>query len=178
MPQKRNADPMELARGKAGRIVGNLTGLLTTLKGLPTGYNKDLQEDKEPLFDTVDALNQLLPVLTGIVRTLRFHPDRMRAGLVAEMLATDLAEYLVRKGMPFREAHHVAGRAVRLARERGVPLDGLSPDDLRGLSPVIDDDVAAVFDYDASVRARSAAGGTAPDSVRAQVALGLALVTE
>ncbi|MBC6955320.1 MAG: argininosuccinate lyase [Anaerolineae bacterium] len=178
MPQKRNADPMELTRGKAGRIIGDLTGLLTTLKGLPTGYNKDLQEDKEPLFDAIDTLGQLLPVVTGVVRTLTFHPDRMRAGLVAEMLATDLAEYLVRKGMPFREAHHTAGRAVRMARERGVPLDQLSLNDLRGLSGLIADDVAAVFDYDASVRSRSAPGGTAPESVRAQVAAGLALLAD
>ncbi|MBK9122933.1 MAG: argininosuccinate lyase [Chloroflexi bacterium] len=178
MPQKRNADPMELTRGKVGRLVGNLTGVLTTLKGLPTGYNKDLQEDKEPLFDTVDTLGQLLPVVTGVVRTLTFHPDRMRAGLVAEMLATDLAEYLVRKGMPFREAHHAAGRTVRLSRERGVSLNQLSVGDLRGLSDLIADDVMDVFDYDASARSRNAPGGTAPDSVRAQVAAGLALLAD
>ena len=126
MPQKRNADPMELARGKAGRLIGNLTGLLTTLKGLPSTYNKDLQEDKEALFDSVDSLKLMLPVVTAIIRTLKLNPDKMRAALDPDMLATDLADYLVRKGMPFREAHHVAGRAVRLAAEQGITLSDLS----------------------------------------------------
>ena len=121
MPQKRNADPMELARGKAGRLIGNLTGLLTTLKGLPSTYNKDLQEDKEALFDSFDTLRLMLPVVTAIIRTLKLNPDKMRAALDPDMLATDLADYLVNKGMPFREAHHVAGRAVRLAAEQGIP---------------------------------------------------------
>ncbi len=125
MPQKRNADPMELARGKAGRLIGNLTGLLATLKGLPSTYNKDLQEDKEALFDSVDTLTLLLPVITAIIRTLKLNPDKMRAALDPDMLATDLADYLVKKGMPFREAHRVAGRAVVLAAEQGVKLTEL-----------------------------------------------------
>ncbi|MFN8560772.1 MAG: argininosuccinate lyase [Anaerolineae bacterium] len=169
MPQKRNPDPMELARGKAGRLIGNLTGFLTTLKGLPSTYNKDLQEDKEALFDSVDTLNLILPVVTAIIRTLKLNPDNMRAALDPDMLATDLADYLVAKGMPFREAHHVAGRAVRLAAEQGVRLPELSLDSLRSLSDLFDADVAAVFDFEASVARRRAAGGTAPDAVREQL---------
>lgn len=119
MPQKRNPDPMELARGKAGRFIGHLTGLLTTLKGLPSGYNKDLQEDKEPLFDAYDTMLILLPPLTGAIQTITLNEDRMRAALVEPMLATDLADYVVGKGIPFRQAHELAGRAVRLAESSG-----------------------------------------------------------
>jgi argininosuccinate lyase len=169
MPQKRNPDPMELARGKAGRLIGNLTGLLTTLKGLPTGYNKDLQEDKEPVFDSYDTLMQILPVITAVIRTLKLNPDKMRAALDPDMLATDLADYLVHKGMPFREAHHVAGRAVRLASEKGVRLTELTVEDLRSLSPLFGDDALAVFDFEASVARRRSVGGTAPDAVRMQI---------
>ncbi|MDZ4763612.1 MAG: argininosuccinate lyase [Chloroflexota bacterium] len=171
MPQKRNPDPMELARGKAGRLIGNLTGLLTTLKGLPTSYNKDLQEDKEPVFDSYDTLMKILPVVTAVIRTLKLNPDKMRAALDPDMLATDLADYLVKKGMPFREAHGVSGRAVRLAAEKGVRLPDLTLDDLRGLSPLFDADVTAVFDFEASVARRNSIGGTAPETVRDQIAL-------
>lgn len=170
MPQKRNPDPMELTRGKTGRLIGNLTGFLTTLKGLPTGYNKDLQEDKEALFDSVDTMNRLLPVITAVIRTLKLSPEKMRAALDDDMLATDLADYLVRKGMSFRQAHHVSGRAVRLAGERGVKLSKLSLEDLRTLSELFDSDVSQVFDFEASVARRRAAGGTAPDAVREQIA--------
>lgn len=170
MPQKRNADPMELARGKAGRLIGNLAGLLTTLKGLPSTYNKDLQEDKEALFDSVDTLTLLLPVVTAIIRTLKLNPDKMRAALDPDMLATDLADYLVRKGLPFREAHHVAGRAVRLAAEQGITLAQLSYEALHELSSLFDPDVSAVFDFAASVAQRAAPGGTAPAAVREQIA--------
>ena len=170
MPQKRNADPMELARGKAGRLIGNLTGLLATLKGLPSTYNKDLQEDKEALFDSFDSLMLILPVVTAIIRTLKLNPAKMRAALDPDMLATDLADYLVKKGMPFREAHHVSGRAVRLAAEQGITLSQLTPETLRGLSALFGDDVVAVFDFEASVARRRAAGGTAPDAVREQIA--------
>ncbi|HYO87761.1 MAG TPA: argininosuccinate lyase [Candidatus Limnocylindrales bacterium] len=169
MPQKRNPDPLELARGKAGRLIGNLTGLLATLKGLPTGYNKDLQEDKEALFDAVDTLELLLPVMTAVVGTLALNVDTMRAALSADMLATDLADYLVRKGMPFREAHGVAGRAVARAGELGLPLGELPLAELRVLSPLFADDVVAVFDFEESVRRRAAIGGTAPEAVRAQI---------
>ncbi|MBZ0286945.1 MAG: argininosuccinate lyase, partial [Anaerolineae bacterium] len=159
MPQKRNADPMELARGKTGRLIGNLTGLLTTLKGLPSTYNKDLQEDKEAVFDSVDTVNLLLPVIIAIIRTLKLNPDRMRAALTEDMLATDLAEYLVRKGLPFRQAHHIVGQAVQRAAEAGVGLSRLSLETLRGLSDLFAEDVRAVFDFDASVARRKASGG-------------------
>jgi argininosuccinate lyase len=170
MPQKRNADPMELARGKAGRLIGNLTGLLVTLKGLPSTYNKDLQEDKEALFDSFDQLMLILPVVTAIIHTLQLNPDKMRAALDPAMLATDLADYLVAKGLPFREAHHAAGRAVRLAAEQGIAFSDLSISSLRTISDLFTDDVASVFDFDSSVARRRAAGGTAPDAVREQIA--------
>lgn len=178
MPQKRNADPMELARGKAGRLIGNLTGLLTTLKGLPSTYNKDLQEDKEALFDSFDQLKLLLPVVTAIIRTLQLNPDKMRAALDPTMLATDLADYLVAKGMPFREAHHAAGRAVRLAAEQGISFADLSVPSLRVISELFTDDVTSVFDFDASVGRRKAAGGTAPDAVREQIAVARKLLVD
>jgi argininosuccinate lyase len=170
MPQKRNADPMELARGKAGRLIGNLTGFLTTLKGLPSTYNKDLQEDKEALFDTVDNLAKLLPVVTAMIRTLRLNPEKMRAALGEDMLATDLADYLVGKGMPFREAHHVIGRIVTIAAEEGVNISQISFTDLQDLSPLFESDVVKVFDFTASVARRKAPGGTAPDAVTKQIA--------
>ncbi len=169
MPQKRNADPMELTRGKAGRLIGHLTGLLTTLKGLPSTYNKDLQEDKEALFDAVDTLLQLLPAVTGIIQTLTLNADKMRAALSEELLATDLADYLVHKGMPFRDAHHVVGRVVRLAGEQGANLSQIALPVLRELSELFEADVASVFDYYAAVARRKAPGGTAPEAVRQQI---------
>lgn len=159
MPQKRNPDPLELARGKSGRMIGQLTGLLATLKGLPSAYNKDLQEDKEPLFDAFDTLDTLLPTLTGLVASVTLNPDRMRAALDPAMLATDLADYLVAKGVPFREAHALAGRAVRLAETRGVALSELRADDLMPLSDRIAPDVARIFDFAAAVERRAAIGG-------------------
>ncbi len=160
MPQKRNPDPLELARGKAGRLVGHLAGLLTTLKGLPAGYNKDLQEDKEPLFDAHDTLITLLPPLTGLIGALTLVPERMRAALDEGMLATDLADYLVSRGVPFRQAHGLAGRAVRLAEQKGVSLSALTLDDYRTLSDAFGPDVAQVFDFDAAVARRAVFGGT------------------
>lgn len=177
MPQKRNADPMELARGKAGRLIGNLTGLLTTLKGLPSGYNKDLQEDKEAIFDSFDTLSVLLPVVIAVVRTLRLNPEAMRAALTDEMLATDLADYLVHRGVPFREAHHISGRVVRLAQEQGVSLSALSLPALQAVSPLFGEDVLAVFDFSASVAARATPGGTAPAAVRQQIAQARAILS-
>lgn len=169
MPQKRNPDPMELARGKAGRLIGHLSGFLTTLKGLPSGYNKDLQEDKESLFDSHDNLARLLPVLTAVIMTLQLNPERMRQALSQEMLATDVADYLVARGMPFREAHHVVGRAVRLATERQIGIAELDIDQWQSLSPLFAEDVAQVFDFEASVRKRQASGGTAPQAVLQQI---------
>jgi argininosuccinate lyase len=169
MPQKRNADPMELARGKAGRMIGHLTGLLTTLKGLPSAYNKDLQEDKEAVFDAVDTVNRLLPVITAVIHTLKANPERMRAALDEDMLATDLADYLVRKGMPFRQAHHVAGQAVALAARENKSLSSLTIEQYQALSELFAEDVRQVFDFAQSVVRRAAPGGTAPTAVRDQV---------
>ena len=170
MPQKRNPDPLELTRGKAGRIIGHLTGLLVTLKGLPSGYNKDLQEDKEPVFDTYDTLSLLLPVLAGLIHTLRLHPERMRAALDEAMLATDLADYLVMKGVPFREAHHLTGQVVRLAEQKGCKLSALPLADFQAISNAFEQDVYTVFDFAAAIARRSAYGGTAPEAVHRQIA--------
>ena len=169
MPQKRNPDSLELMRGKTGRIVGDLVGLLTVLKGLPSGYNKDLQEDKEAVFDAVDTLTVELPVATGVVRTLRVRPDRMAQALDDGMLATDLADYLVRKGVPFRQSHALVGQAVRQAEERGIPLKELPLDAYQAIHPAFGEDLYAVFDFRRSVAARATEGGTAPSAVRAQI---------
>lgn len=169
MPQKRNADPMELARGKAGRLIGNLTGLLAALKGLPSTYNKDLQEDKESVFDSVDTLTRLMPVIIAIVQTLQLNPDKMTAALGEDLLATDLADYLVKKGLPFRQAHHVVGELVRLSAQHRVKLSQLGLDAMKAVSPLFDADVTAVFDFKQSVARREAIGGTAPEAVRKQI---------
>jgi argininosuccinate lyase len=169
MPQKRNADPMELTRGKAGRLIGNLTGLLVVLKGLPSTYNKDLQEDKEAIFDSVDSIKLLLPVITAIIHTLKLNPDKMRAALTEDMLATDLADYLVRKGLPFRQAHHVVGQAVQRASQEKIGLAHLTLETLSQLSDLFTADVQSVFDFEASVARRSAPGGTAPSAVVEQI---------
>ena len=170
MPQKRNADPMELMRGKTGRLIGNLTGFLTALKGLPSGYNKDLQEDKEALFDAFKTMRLLLPVVTATVRNLRINPEAMASALTDDLLATDLADYLVGKGVPFRQSHHIVGAAVRAAAERGERLSQLPPSALKRISTRFGDDVAQVFDFRRSIRQRDAYGGTAPKAVRAQIA--------
>ena len=170
MPQKKNPDALELLRGKSGRVAGSLTGLLVMLKGLPTTYNKDLQEDKEPLFDAVETLSGSLQIACGVLSTLEPQAPRLRAALASEMLATDLAEYLVRKGVPFRETHHIAGAAVRLAEERGVGLEQLSVADLQSLHPAFADDVQAVWDFNESVDRRDAEGGTSRRAVLAQIA--------
>jgi argininosuccinate lyase len=169
MPQKQNPDVLELTRGKAGRIAGHLSGLLNTLKGLPSTYNKDLQEDKEPLFDTVDTLVTLLIALTGLVETMQFNPDRMLAALDEGMLATDVADYLVAKGVPFREAHGIVGRLVRRSLDNNTLLSKLPIEDYKAISSAFDSDVYSVFDFAASVAKRKAPGGTAPEAVRQQI---------
>ncbi len=170
MPQKRNADPMELTRGKAGRIIGNLTGILTTLKGLPSGYNKDLQEDKEPLFDTLNTLVLVLPVLARMTAALQLNPDRMRAALDEGLLATEIADWLVlEKGVPFREAHHIVGAVVQTAEKQGVALSELSLATYQEMSPYFDEGIYAVLDFDAAVNKRTAIGGTSPDAVQTQI---------
>jgi argininosuccinate lyase len=170
MPQKKNPDIAELARGKTGRLVGNLSGLLTTLKALPLAYNRDLQEDKEPVFDSVDTLELLLPAFTGMVRTLRFDTGRM-ASLAPEgfSLATDVAEWLVREGVPFRVAHDVAGACVRRCEERGIELWDLTDEDLAELSEHLHPAVRSVLSVEGSVAARDARGGTAPVRVAEQL---------
>ncbi|MFZ2489093.1 MAG: argininosuccinate lyase [Anaerolineae bacterium] len=176
MPQKRNPDSLELLRGKAGRLTGNLTSALVMLKGLPAAYNKDLQEDKEPLFDSVDTLLLALPVAAGVLGTLTIHPQRMRDALVDEMLATDLADYLVRRGVPFRQSHELAGVAVKRSETLGVPLRSLPLEEYAAISPQFGADVAAVFDFERSVEQRAAIGGTARAAVEAQIAALQALV--
>jgi len=160
---------MELVRGKAARPLGHLVTLLTVLKGLPTTYNKDLQEDKEPLFDAVDTMKGVIPITTGVVSTLTLNPKNMAKALDGAMLATDLADYLVRKGVPFRETHHVAGEAVRLAEEKGVALTDLSHQDLKPLHELFEEDVTRVWSCEASVEARSAIGGTSKGAVLRQI---------
>jgi argininosuccinate lyase len=170
MPQKRNPDSLELLRGKAGRLVGHLTGLLTTLKGLPTGYNKDLQEDKEPLFDAVDTLKRALPVAAGVVRTLQVNSERMEAALDDGMLATDLADYLVERGVPFRQSHHLVGQVVRRAEALGLPLRALPLEEFQAVSPLFGPDLYQVFDPHRAVERRASLGGTAREAVQAQIA--------
>jgi argininosuccinate lyase len=169
MPQKKNPDVFELARGKAGTLLGYLAGLMTTLKGLPSTYDKDLQEDKVPVFNAYDTLMAILPVLAGALQTLTLHPERMRAAIDPGMLATDLADYLVRKGLPFRQAHAVAGQAVQLAGKVGKPLDKLTELEFKNLSPLIDADVYRVFDPQQSVARHNVPGGTAPEAVKVQL---------
>jgi argininosuccinate lyase len=168
MPQKKNPDVFELARGKAGTLIGLLSGLLATLKGLPSTYDKDLQEDKLPVFQATDTLLAVLPVLAGALETMTVHEERMRSGIDASMLATDLADYLVRKGVPFREAHGMAGKAVRKAAEKGISLDRLSLNEWQAIGP-FDADVVQVFDPLKSVEVRNAIGGTSPESVKKQI---------
>jgi argininosuccinate lyase len=169
MPQKKNPDMLELARGKAGGIIGRLTGLLTTLKGLPSAYDKDLQEDKEPVFEVTDTLNRLLPVMAGLLRSLTIRPEKMRQALDPALLATDLADYLVERGVPFREAHGLVGQVVRRAQALQLPLDQVPLAELRAISTQFDDDVYAVFDPLKAVNRRIVAGGTASTAVTAQL---------
>lgn len=175
MPQKKNPDIAELARGKSGRLIGNLTGLLATLKAQPLAYNRDLQEDKEPLFDSVAQLELLLPAMAGLVATLRFHTDRMAQLAPAGFtLATDLAEWMVRQGIPFRIAHEAAGEAVRVAEARGVGLEDLTDDEFAAIHPELTGEVRDVLTTAGSVASRSARGGTAPERVAEQRELVLA----
>jgi len=171
MPQKKNPDVPELARGKTGRVVGHLVGLLTLMKGQPLAYNKDNQEDKEPLFDSVDTLRDTLRIFAEMLAGLQVRPEAMeQAARRGHATATDLADYLVRKGLPFRDAHECVAHAVRLASARGVDLAALGLDELRALHPLVDADVQPVLTLRGSLAARDLVGGTAPAQVRAQVA--------
>jgi argininosuccinate lyase len=181
MPQKKNPDVAELARGKAGRLVGNLTALLTMLKGLPLAYNRDLQEDKEALFDSQDTLGLVLPAMAGLVATLRFDAERLAALASAGFsLATDVAEWLVRRGVAFRDAHEIAGAAVRRCEELGIAdLAGLTDEELAAVSPHLTPGVREVLTVEGSIAARNTRGGTAPAQVAAQlVALGRDVVAQ
>lgn len=170
MPQKKNPDVAELSRGKAGRLIGNLTGLLATLKAQPLAYNRDLQEDKEPVFDSVAQLELLLPAITGLVATLDFHEERMAELAPAGFtLATDIAEWLVRQGVPFRVAHEVAGASVRAAEERGIGLADLDDETLTQIDPNLTPDVREVLTVRGSIESRDAHGGTASVQVRRQL---------
>ena len=169
MPQKKNPDAFELARGKAGRLIGHLAGFLTTLKGLPSTYNKDLQEDKEPLFDAIDTLKLALPVLSGAIATLEPQPERMARALDDAMLATDLADWLVAQGVPFRQSHHIVGQVVAEAERRGCPLSHLSLADLQAIYPGFTQDALQVWDFQRSVEQRRAVGGSAKVAVQVQI---------
>jgi argininosuccinate lyase len=169
MPQKKNPDSLELMRGKTGRMVGHLAGLLTTLKGLPSAYNKDMQEDKEALFDAIDTLALELPIAAGVIRTLQVNAARTTAALDGAMLATDLADYLVRKGVPFRESHHLIGQVVRRAEELGVSLMELDITEYQRIHPAFGKDTYEVLSFQRSVEARDIEGGTAPTAVRVQI---------
>ena len=170
MPQKKNPDVAELARGKAGRLIGDLAGLLATLKGLPLAYNRDLQEDKEPVFDAIDTLEVLLPAVSGMLGTLVFHTDRL-AELAPQgfALATDIAEWLVRQGTPFRVAHELAGACVRACEQRGIELWDLSDADLAAIDPALTPGVREVLSVEGSLGSRDGVGGTAPVRVAEQL---------
>ena len=169
MPQKRNPDVAELVRGKSGRLTGNLVSLLTVLKGLPTGYNRDLQEDKGVLFDSMDTLTIVLPAIEGAIRGAEFQTDHIEAALDPQLLATDLADYLVRAGVPFRKAHEVVATIVRRAEDQGIPVDQLSLEVFQEAYSGLDSDVFQVFDWERSVEAREALGGTARKAVLDQI---------
>ncbi|MFM2353162.1 MAG: argininosuccinate lyase [Actinomycetota bacterium] len=170
MPQKKNPDIAELARGKAGRLIGDLAGLLTTLKGLPLAYNRDLQEDKEPVFDAVETLEVLLPAFTGMVATLRFDVDRMAAFAPQGFsLATDVADWLVRQGVPFREAHEISGALVAHCERHGLELHEPSDEEYASIDARLAAGVREVLTVEGSIRSRAGAGGTAPSAVAAQL---------
>ena len=170
MPQKKNPDMAELTRGKTGRLYGNLMSILTSLKGLPSSYNRDLQEDKEALFDSVDTISAALEVFSSMLPELKINRARMEAAANdPNLLATDLAEYLVRKGMPFREAHEIVGKLVADATDQGTKLNAIALADFKKLSPLFDVDVADVFDVRRSLAARRAIGAPSPENVSAQI---------
>ena len=169
MPQKKNPDLLELARGKSGRMIGLLTGLLATLKGLPSAYDKDLQEDKPPVFEAADTLEAVLAVIGGIIDTLAVRRGTMAAAVDDGMLATDLADYLVRKGVPFRLAHSAAGKAVRRSIELGIRLSKMELGEYQAIHPAFEKDLADAFHVERALSLRSAKGGTAPEAVKEQI---------
>ncbi|KAI9731749.1 MAG: hypothetical protein M1834_004538 [Cirrosporium novae-zelandiae] len=169
MPQKKNADSLELIRGKSARVIADMNALAIAMKGIPSTYDKDLQESVEPLLDCVKTSGNSIRIATGVLSTLTIFPDRMEAALSPDMLATDLADYLVRKGVPFRETHHISGRVVALAEKEKVPMDKLSFEQLHGVDSRFEQDVVKCFDYQKSVEARTAKGGTAKVCIIEQI---------
>ncbi|KAF2456911.1 argininosuccinate lyase [Lineolata rhizophorae] len=169
MPQKKNCDSLELLRGKCGRVFGQMAGLMMSVKGTPMTYNKDLQESVEPMLEHVKTLKDSLQIAARVLATLTVFPDKMLAALTPDMLATDLAEYLVRKGVPFRETHHIAGRVVALAENEDIPMDKLSLGQLKAVDERFGDDVLSVFDYERSVEMKNAVGGTSKHAVLEQI---------
>ncbi|OCK97039.1 argininosuccinate lyase [Cenococcum geophilum 1.58] len=169
MPQKKNSDSLELLRGKSGRIFGAMTGLMMSIKGIPSTYNKDLQESVQPMLDTVKTLRDGLQIAARLLATATVYPDKMRAALSPDMLATDLAEYLVRKGVPFRETHHLAGKMVALAEDENKGMDELTIEQFQGIDKRFGDDVLSVFDYERSVELKDATGGTSRRAVLEQL---------
>ncbi|MCP4416046.1 MAG: argininosuccinate lyase [Chloroflexi bacterium] len=169
MPQKKNPDTLELTRGKSGRLLGNLVGLLTTLKGLPSSYDKDLQEDKEPVFDAFDTLSHTIPIMAGLFDTVQLRPQRLAAQLEPNLLATDLADYLVKRGVPFRQAHHLVGEVVQLAENKDVPLTALTLTDLQMVSTQFDAGATAVFNFKTSLGNRTVTGGTSAEALQEQL---------
>jgi len=170
MPQKRNPDVLELTRGKSGRLLGDLVAMLSTLKGLPAGYQKDLQEDKSLLFDACDTLGTVLPALTGAIETMTINPERMAAALDASLRATDLADLLVESGVPFRESHGIVGRLVREAEQAGVPIDRVPAEIAARIHPALPAALSQLGNWEASVESRGTQGGSSRDSVQAQIA--------
>lgn len=178
MPQKRNPDSAELVRGKAGRVFGNLMSLLVTMKGLPLAYNKDMQEDKERLFDSIDTVKGCLTIFERLIDTAVFNVSRMKEALDGGfMTATDVADYLARQGVPFRTAHEIVGRIVLFCEKHGISLLDLTLDDWRSFSPVFDADIVDAVDVAASVAARDVFGGTAPNRVAQQIELAKRLLS-
>jgi argininosuccinate lyase len=171
MPQKKNADSLELMRGKTGRVVGDLVSMMMVLKGLPTTYNKDLQEDKETLFDAIDTLTMALCIANGVIKTLVVHPERMQAALTDEMLATELADYLVAKGVPFREAHHLVAQVVQRALAQSANLRDLLLSDYQEVSKLFQRDLKKWLDFERAVERRDSVGGTARASLETQLAV-------
>uniref|UniRef100_A0A6M2CH22 Putative argininosuccinate lyase n=1 Tax=Rhipicephalus microplus TaxID=6941 RepID=A0A6M2CH22_RHIMP len=170
MPQKKNPDGLELIRGKTGRISGHLVGFLMVLKGLPSTYNKDIQEDKEAVFDAYDTLAASLEVAAGNMEKLKVCKAACESALSPDMLATDVAYYLVRKGTPFRDAHHIAGKLVALAEQKNLPMTSLTCSDAKSVSELFEDDLAELWNYEHSVEQYKGTGGTAKESVVAQIA--------
>ncbi|RMY99092.1 hypothetical protein D0862_07264 [Hortaea werneckii] len=169
MPQKKNPDSLELLRGKSGRVFGQMAGLMMSVKGIPSTYNKDLQESVEPLLDHVKTVGDSLQIATGVLSTLAIQPENMLKSLTPDMLATDLADYLVRKGVPFRETHHISGQVVALAEKENKPMDQLSFQQLQSVDQRFEQNVMEVFDYQKSVEMRSAKGGTSRSAVKEQI---------